>query len=48
MPLSLNSLFPFVGCSPTSIPPVWAIACLDRLCIHCWCGQSLVYEQEDD
>jgi hypothetical protein len=24
------------------------IACLDRLCINCWCGQSLIYEQDDD
>jgi hypothetical protein len=28
----------------------WTVACLDRLCIHCWCGESLIYEldREDD
>jgi hypothetical protein len=29
-------------------PTEWTIACLDRLCINCWCGESLVYEQNND
>jgi hypothetical protein len=23
------------------------IACLDWLCLNCWCGQSRAYEQDD-
>ena len=26
----------------------WMIACLDRLCVNCWCGESLVHEQDGD